>query len=412
MKITVIGGGSTYAPELADGLLNYKDRLGIEEITLQDIDPERLETVGGLVLRMARKLAPGLSVTLETDQKKALKNADFVISQVRVGGQEARLLDETVPLKYGVIGQETTGPGGMFKAFRTLPVMTRLASDMEKICPGAALINFTNPSGLITRGITRTSSIKVIGLCNIPIVILDRLGKRLEVSPDELDLDYFGLNHLSFVGAVYHKGIDRLPEILKKSPPEEFPPEMVRSLGLWPSYYLRYYYLRGEMLKKARRSKPRAYHVKKIEDRLLELYKRPALYKKPALLNKRGGKLYSAAAEDLIIALSGNLPRTMVLNVRNEGALPDLPYDSVVEVPVIVSKKKIRRNAGRAMPVSVKGLIQQVDCYEELALAASFERSRDIAVQALTAHPLVVDYHTACKLTDDLLKAHKKYLEW
>lgn len=417
LKIAVIGGGSVYTPELVEGFLARWAELPVEELCLMDVDPERLRIVGGLAERMVRAAGGPFRVVLTTAQEEALLGADFVIAQIRVGGVAARALDERIPLEFGVIGQETTGPGGFAKALRTIPVMLKLAQAMEKLCPKAFLINFTNPSGVVTEALLRQSSIRVIGLCNVPLGLKHLIASWLQVAPTEVELDYFGLNHLSWVRGVRWRGEDVFPRVftqaLERARRGEFPfaPALLETLGLIPSYYLRYYYHHDEVLAEQKRAgRTRAEEVQAIDAELLRMYADPALARKPELLGKRGGAHYSTAAVALISAIHNDRGEVHIVNVRNEGAIPDLPAQAVVEVPAVVDGEGAHPLPCGPLPPQVRGLVQAVKAYEELTVEAAVGGDERRALQALLAHPLVPSFSVAQGLWRALKEAHRSYL--
>ncbi|HOJ92531.1 MAG TPA: 6-phospho-beta-glucosidase [Dictyoglomaceae bacterium] len=411
MKVSVIGGGSTYTPELIEGFFDIWDKVKPLKITLLDINYERLSIVYDFLLRMIKRAGAEIELEMSTDLEEALKDADFVINQIRVGGNQARLLDETVPLKYGVLGQETTGAGGFANALRTIPVVYGIAKKIEEVCPSAWLINFTNPSGIITEMLLKYTKVKSIGLCNVPINFQKLFADLAEVSPEDVFLDYFGLNHLSFVRKVFVKGEDRTKELFLKVRERISDEErmILDNVNMFPNYYLGYFYLREERVEEVKHKPKRAEEVLKIESDLLNLYKDPSLDKKPEELSRRGGALYSRAAVNLISALSGLKEGFQIINVKNEGAISDLPYDSVVEIPVYLQKDRFHRYVIGKLPISVRGTIQSVKTYEELTIEAAMESSYKKALMALTQHPLVSSMTLAKKILDDLISTNKDY---
>ena len=393
-KITVVGGGSTYTPELVDGFVRRSDRLPIDELVLLDTDADRHEIVGGLAQRMLDRQDWTGRLGLTGDRDAALDGADFVLFQLRVGGQAARLIDETVPLEFGVIGQETTGAGGFAKALRTVPVVLELAElAARRAAPNAWIVDFTNPVGIVTQALLDDGH-RAIGLCNVAINLQRWTATEFEVEPERVALEHVGLNHLSWERAVRVDGVDRLPELLERESEkfaEEFrwPVDLFRTIGAIPSYYLRYYYLTRTVLEEQRAGHTRAADVMDIEARLLELYKDQSLAEKPALLDSRGGAFYSEAAAQLIASLHDGAGDVQVVDVRNDGAISDLPDSAVVEIPA-----RIDRNGAHPLPLAPlapeqRGLVQVIKAYEELTVAAAKSGDRDIAVRALTLNPLV-----------------------
>ena len=415
LKIAVVGGGSTYTPELVQGFATREDRLPVDELVLFDVDQERLEVVGGLAGRMLQRAGWGGRIVWSSRREEALDGADFVVVQLRVGGQAMRLADETVPLGFGCIGQETTGPGGFAKALRTVPVVLELAEEAaRRAAPGAWFVDFTNPVGIVTQALLDRGH-RAIGLCNSAIGFQRHFAALLGVPADRVELEHVGLNHLTWERAVDVDGVDRLPELLDRHADQVaagigLPAALLRTLGVVPSSYLRYYYATAEVLAEQRRGPSRAEQVMAIERGLLELYRDPALDTKPELLERRGGAFYSEAAAALIASLHASAGDVQVVDVRNDGALPDLPDDAVVEVPA-------RIDAGGAHPLRLAplapellGLVQQAKAYERLAVQAAVSGDRTVALKALLANPLVREYQVAVPLLDALLQASRRYL--
>jgi 6-phospho-beta-glucosidase len=415
VKVAVIGGGSTYTPELIEGFGLRRDVLDVDELVLHDIDEERLEIVGGLAGRILRKLDFPGTLTLTTDREQAVSGASFVLVQLRVGGLQARLRDETIPARFGLIGQETTGPGGFAKALRTVPVVLGIAEDTARLgAPGAWLLDFTNPAGLVTQGLIDHGH-HAIGLCNIPIGFQRSLAKQLGVEPSQVQLEHVGLNHLSWERRVLVDGVDRLPELIDTYADQlgeevDLPGDLVRLTRSIPSYYLRYFYLTGEVLEKQRTARSRADEVMEIERSLLEMYRDPSLDVKPKLLEQRGGAFYSEAAAMLVESLHTDRRDIQVVNVRNDGAIPNVADDAVVEVAC-------RIEAAGAVPLPVDplapemlGLVEQVKAYERLTVQAAVTGDRDTALKALMANPLSSDYRVAAPLLDALLEANREHL--
>ncbi len=417
MKIAVIGGGSTYTPELMDGLISDGPALGLSEIALMDVDAERLEIVGGFCQRMASHKGAAFKVVTTADRGQALDGASFVLTQIRVGGQAGRHQDILLGVEHGLVGQETTGVGGFAKALRTVPVMLEICREMERRCPHAWLINFTNPSGLVTEAILKHGRERAIGLCNNPINLRMEVAERLGLEPERVALDYLGLNHLSWVRRIVVDGRDVLPEVLDQltsagrpaNIPEEldYPIEFVRALGMIPSSYLRYYYLTGKAVAEIkRRPKSRAQEVMDIEKALLEVYSDPGRVQKPPELEKRGGAFYSRAALDLVLAIHQDSGRRQIVNARNGKAIACLPEDCVVEVPCTIGADGAQPLPVDPPPPEIRGLLQHVKAYEELAVEAALTRSKRLALLALVAHPLVADVELAGTLILEISARH------
>jgi 6-phospho-beta-glucosidase len=415
VKVAVVGGGSTYTPELVEGFVTRGDRLPVDELVLLDIDAERLAIVGGLAGRMLRRVGWPGSLVLTDDRDRALEGADFVIVQLRVGGQAARLQDETIPPRFGCVGQETTGPGGFAKALRTVPVVLELAEETAaRGAQGAWFVDFTNPTGLVTQALIDRGH-RALGLCNVAIGFQRRFAGVFGVEPERIQLEHVGLNHLTWERKVFVDGVDRLPEILQGalgqvSEETDLPEELIASIGAIPSSYLHYYYLTDRVLRQQREGRTRAQEVMEIEAGLLELYRDPALDTKPKLLEERGGAFYSDAAAALVASLHAGTGDVQVVNVRNDGAIPDLPDDAVVEVSARVDRDGAHPIAVDALAPEMAGLVQHAKAYERLAIDAAVTGDRGVALKALMANPLVGDYDVARPLLDALLDANAQRL--
>jgi 6-phospho-beta-glucosidase len=410
MKLAVVGGGSTYTPELVAGLAREREQLDLRELVLQDIDPERREVVGGLAGRMleAAGYDGAFSVTDELD--RALDGASFVLVQLRVGGQEARLRDETIPLACGCIGQETTGAGGLGKALRTLPVVLDIASRVRELAADDAwIVDFTNPVGIVMRGLLDEGH-RAVGLCNVAIGFQRFLARLLGVQPDRVLVDQVGLNHLTWVRGVLVDGTDVLPDLLTEHGDEladhvDLPRALLERLGAIPSYYLHYFYFHDEVLAQQRDGTPRAQVVAEIERELLELYRDPSLTTKPKLLEKRGGAYYSDAATQLVSSLASGAGDVQVVDIRNGGTLAGLAEDDTVEVPARIESTGPVPLAQPALAPELLGLVQHVAAYERLAAQAAVTGDRELVHKALLTHPLIGQEPPAEELTERLLAA-------
>jgi 6-phospho-beta-glucosidase len=415
VKVAVIGGGSTYTPELVEGFGLRRDLLPVDELVLHDIDQERLDIVGGLAGRILHKLEFPGRLTLTTDREQAVEGASFVLVQLRVGGLQARLGDETIPARFGLIGQETTGPGGFAKALRTVPVVLGIAEDTARLgAEGAWLLDFTNPAGLVTQALSDAGH-RAIGLCNIPIGFQRMLAKQLGVEPAQVQLEHVGLNHLSWERKVVVGGVDRLPDLIKTYADQlgeevDLPGDLVRLTRSIPSYYLRYFYLTGEVLEKQSGARSRADEVMQIERELLEMYRDPALDVKPKLLEQRGGAFYSEAAAMLVESLYTDRGDVQVVNVRNAGAIPNVDADAVVEVACRISASGAEPLPVDPLAPEMLGLVEQVKAYERLTVAAAISGDRELALKALMANPLSSDYRVAVPLLDALLEGNREHL--
>jgi 6-phospho-beta-glucosidase len=418
MKIAVVGGGSTYTPELVDGLGRLRDVLPVEELVLVDPAADRLELVGGLGRRILARLGHPASLVTSTELEPALDGVDAVLVQLRVGGQAARLEDETWPLECGCVGQETTGAGGLAKALRTVPVVLDIAERVRKAAPDAWIIDFTNPVGIVTRALLQEGH-RAVGLCNVAIGFQRRFAAQLGVTPEQVELDHVGLNHLTWERAVTVDGRDRLPDLLAADGPDiaaslELPVELLHTLGVVPSYYLRYFYAHDEVVAELRGSEARAAQVAEIEQQLLEMYADPTLDEKPELLTQRGGAFYSEAAVQLAAALLGSQDgaSTQVVNLRNDGTLPFLPDDAVIEVPAAVDGTGVRARPVAPLEPLYAGLVAAVTAYEDLALDAALRGGYDRVFKALLAHPLVGQVDLAHGLADRLVAHNRDHLGW
>ena len=415
LKLAVVGGGSTYTPELVDGFARRADRVRIDEIALLDIDPERLAIVGGLAERMLARQGWGGRVLQTTDRDAAIDGADFVLIQLRVGGQRARLGDETLPPRFGLIGQETVGVGGFAKALRTVPVVLELAEAVaSRSAPGAWIVDFTNPVGIVTQALSDAGH-RSIGLCNVAIGFQRRFAARFGVEPERVELEQVGLNHLTWIRAVRVDGVDRLPEILENNVDEladdvHVPVDRLVSERAIPSYYLRYYDDEAGVIAEARTKTTRAEEVIEIEHDLLELYRDPTLDTKPELLEHRGGAFYSEAAAQLIASLTDGRGDLQVVDIRNDGTLPGLAEADVVEVPA-----RIDRDGAHAIPQAPLSpaqydLVSRVKAYERLTIRAAVSGDPTIARAALAANPLAGDPERAGELLEAIFEVNGRWL--
>jgi len=417
MKLAVIGAGSTYTPELVSGLSRDRDVLDVHELALHDIDSERLEVVGGMAQRMLDRQRFGGSLTLTRDLDRALDGADFVLVQIRVGGQEARLSDETVPLACGCIGQETTGAGGFAKALRTVPVVLEIAARaQERAATDAWIVDFTNPVGIVTRSLLDAGQ-QAVGLCNVAIGFQRSFARLLGVEPERIVVDQVGLNHLTWVRAARLDGRDVLPELIAAHGDEiaeqagGLPRRLLQELGAVPSYYLRYFYAHSAVLEAQRAETPRAATVAQIERELLELYRNPAVNEKPDLLERRGGAFYSEAAIGLVRSLANGANEIHVVDVRNDGTLAGLADDDVVEVPARVGSSGPTPLPQDPLAPELLGLVQHVAAYERLTAQAAVTGDLLLAKKALLSHPLIGEYELAEDVLARLLAAGAEHLD-
>ncbi len=425
MKITVIGGGSTYTPELVNGFLDRVDALPLKELWLMDIDRERLDIVGGFAQRMVKARGEPFKVVLSLDQREAIADASYVITQLRVGMMPARRGDEYLGLRHGLIGQETTGIGGMAKALRTIPVILSIAKDIREAAPGALLANFTNPAGLVTEALTRYApDVSAVGVCNVGITtkmsILEELEKATgsHVEPDHAALNTLGLNHLTWHRGFTIDGEEMWPQIfpafvaeMKKEADPEWDVRTLESLGMIPNYYLQYFYYTDRKLKSQEKWPPsRAEEVMEIEKDLLRDYANPDLTEPPADLMKRGGAYYSTLATQLINSHHNNLGQVHVVNVRNNGAVRDWPADWVLELPAKVDNRGVHPLPADPLPAACFGLVSQVKMYELLTVEAAVHGDRNAMYQALLTHPLGPGADKVQEVLDDMLETNKQWL--
>lgn len=429
IKIVTIGGGSSYTPELVEGFIKRYDKLPVRELWLVDIEEgkEKLEIVGNLAKRMVEKAGVPMEVHLSLDRRETLVDADFVTTQIRVGLLDARIKDESIPLKHGMIGQETNGAGGMLKAFRTIPVLLDIDKDMSELCPNAWMINFTNPAGMVTEAIVRYGrNKKVIGLCNVPIGMEKAVASIMNVEHSRVRVDFAGLNHMVYGLNMYVdgknvtkevvKGISegKLGQIVKNVKDFDWSPEFIQALGVMPCPYHKYYYQKQEMLddelKEFAKGQARGEVVKQVEKELFELYKDPNLSIKPPQLEKRGGAYYSDAACRLITSIYNDTRDIQPVDVRNNGAIQGIPNDSVVEISSIITKDGPKPLNIGELPIGINGLIQEIKTFERLTIEAAVEGNYGKALLALTINPLTTSDKVAKVVLDELLEAHKKYL--
>jgi 6-phospho-beta-glucosidase len=426
LKVTVVGGGSTYTPELVNGFLARVNSFPLNELWLLDIDEERLEVVGGFARRMVEAAGSPFRVTLTTDRLAAIKDADYVTTQLRVGQMEARRMDEYLGHRHGLIGQETTGVGGMAKALRTIPVILQIARDMqENAKPDALLVNFTNPAGLVTQALSQYApETPSVGVCNVPITTKMMIVERLEhamgkkIDPDRTELKTLGLNHLSWHHGFTIEDEDVWPQVigdtlahLREQEQPEWDPRTIEILQMIPNYYLQYFYYTGKKLKAQSNWPPsRADEVIEIEAALLEQYKDPQLKEPPADMMKRGGAWYSTVATQLLNAHYNDLGETHIVNITNNGAVKEWPANWVLEMAARVHKSGIVPLPSQPLPLSQFGLIAQVKSYELLTVEAAVHGDRKSAYQALLAHPLGPSADKAQAVLDDLLETHRPYL--
>lgn len=431
LKVVTIGGGSSYTPELVEGFIKRYDKLPITELWLVDIEAgrEKQEIVGALAQRMVAKAGIPMKVILSYDRREALKDADFVTTQMRVGLLDARIKDERIPLSHGLIGQETNGAAGMLKALRTIPVILDIVKDIQELCPDAWMINFTNPAGMVTEAVLRYTDFKrAIGLCNVPVNMVNGFARLLGVDPDRVTMEISGLNHHIFATDIFVDGKSVLPEMLeiyqhitaeeaismKNFSTLPFSAGFIRGLGCIPCPYHNYYFFTKEQLeeelKQYKDGNVRGEVVKRVEEELFELYKNPDLDVKPKQLEGRGGARYSDAACNLVCSLYNNTGDIQYVDVKNNGAISNLPNDSVVEIACIITGDGPKPIAVGELKPQINGTIQMMKTFEQLVCEAAVTGNRDLVVTALNMNPLCPSDELANLVSDELLEAHKDYL--
>ncbi len=427
IKLAIIGGGSSYTPELVEGVLKRLDKLPVKTIHFVDIEAgaEKLEIIRGLSERMVKKAGAEIEIIADFDRRAAIKDADFVMTQFRVGGLSARANDERIPLKYDVVGQETTGPGGFAKALRTIPVILDICRDIEELSPNAWMLNFTNPAGLVTEAVNKYTKVKSIGLCNVPVSMQMMIAEMMACEPDELQLEFAGLNHLVWVHRAWLAGEDITQQVLTKVGDganfsmkniweEPWDPSFLKALNAIPCPYHRYFYQTDAMLAEEKQSAQeqgtRAEQVMKTEAELFELYKQPELDHKPAQLEERGGAYYSDASLNLVDAIYNNKNSIHVVNVLNNGAINSLPDDAVIECSAVIGSWGAKPLAIGELSPNISGLLHQVKAYEQLAIEAAVHGSYDSALMALANNPLVPDIGRAKAILDDILQQNSEFL--
>ncbi|KPV43940.1 6-phospho-beta-glucosidase [Alicyclobacillus ferrooxydans] len=428
LKIAVIGGGSSYTPELVEGIIRRYPEMPVQDLYLVDIEPGRhkLEITSALAERMVKEAGLPINIHATLNRREAIDGADFVTTQLRVGLLDARAKDERIPLNYNCIGQETTGAGGFAKALRTIPVLLGIAKDIEELSPNAWMFNFTNPAGINTEAILNHTKVQSIGLCNLPIGTQMQIAHLFGCSLNEVSLEWVGLNHLNWASKILVNGVDVLPEILAKVPSAKgftmknipdfgWDEEFLTSLGMLPCSYLRYFYMTDDMLveelEAASTVGTRAEVVKRVEAELFELYKDPHLAEKPKQLEQRGGAYYSEAAMNLIHSIYTNKNDQQVVNVRNNGLLDFLPDSVSIEANCVINAQGATPlQIQTKVPVHIKGLIQIVKAYESLTVEAAISGDYGTALHALTIHPLVTSSKVAKQILDDILNQHREYL--
>lgn len=428
LKVAVIGGGSSYTPELIEGLIQHHHEFPVRELYLVDVEEgrEKLEIVGALAARMIEKAGVNIALTITLDRPEAIRGADFVLTQLRVGRLEARRRDERIPLRYDCLGQETTGAGGFAKGLRTIPVILDICADIERLAPDAIMVNFTNPTGMVTQAVTNHTAVKNVGLCNLAI------GTRMEIAHitnrerAAVDLEWVGINHLNWatkirvgdedlLGAILDAAAHQSGMTVKNIPDFGWDYDFLKTLGALPCSYLHYYYMTDTMLNEERESAQtvgtRAEVVMRLEKELFELYRDPGLAVKPPQLEQRGGAYYSLAAVELMASMYNDRRDVQTVNVRNGSILPYLPADASIEVNAVIGKNgPVPLQVTTPPSPQIRGLLQVVKAYEELTIQAAVEGDYGAALQALTLHPLVTSGQVAKKLLDDILVENAAFL--
>ena len=429
LKIVVIGGGSSYTPELIEGLLNRYHEMPVASLWLVDIEEgkEKVEIIAGLARRMIAKAGLTIEVVATLDRESALRDADFLCSQFRAGCLAARISDERISLKYGLIGQETNGLGGFANACRTIPIALEIAADMERLCPDAWLLNFTNPSGMVTEAILRHSRIKAVGLCNVPVIMQKGITTLLQCADEkEVVMQVAGLNHFIFVRQILHKGKDWLPEVIaeinagrdplvpRNIPPFRWPSHLLQGLGMIPCAYLRYYYMKDDLLRQelaeAGGEGTRGEVVKQLEKILFDQYRDPHLAVKPKALEGRGGQYYSEAACELMNAIYNDKRIIMHVNTRNNGAISGLPDDCAVEVSSLITASGPLPLNVAPFPEDTLRLLQLMKSFERLTIEAALTGNRHTAWRALMLNPLIVSGEKLELALDEVIAENRQWL--
>lgn len=425
LKLTVIGGGSSYTPELLEGIIKNQEILNVSEVWLVDVEQgkEKLSIIEDLSKRMVEKAQCSIKIVATFDRKEAIKDASYVITQIRVGQLAMRRNDEYLSIKQGVIGQETTGAGGFMKALRTIPVMLDICKDIEEVAPDAWLLNFTNPAGIITEAILKHSNVKVIGLCNNPINFYKKFASTYNVSTEEVSINFVGINHLIWITGLYISGESRIDDILrgksdiyeaKNIPSFGWDLDFLQSMQAIPCGYHKYYYQSDQIFEKQleqlRNNETRADQVQQVEKELFEIYQNPEVHEKPQALEKRGGAYYSEAAINLIKSIHSNSKKIHTLNVRNNGTISCLPDDVSIEVNCVVERHQITPLQVGEVPTQIRGLLQNVKAYEELTVEAAVTGNKGTALQALTLHPLISSAERAKNILAEMLPVNEQYL--
>jgi 6-phospho-beta-glucosidase len=416
-KVCVVGAGSTYTPELIEGLIDRADVLPVRELALVDINAERLDILSEMARRMFRAASRDVPVTATENRRRGIEGADFVLNQIRVGGQAARIRDEKTGRRHDVVGQETTGPGGFAKALRTIPVALGIAEDIRELAPRAWMINFTNPAGMVTESLLRYGGVQVMGLCNSPFGMQVEIARALGAEPERVRIDCVGLNHLSWVRRIFLDGQDMTDSVLNgfiaeiEGMDSTFDSQLIATLRMIPSSYLRYFYHQQRVLADQREGGPtRGEQVWEIEQQLLESYRDPGLCCKPPLLEKRGGAHYSTLAVSLVTAIATDRGEVHIVDCRNSGALEDLPDDVAVEMPAVIDRQGAHSITAGHLPFSIRGLVQHVKAYEELTIEAAIGGDERAALLALTANPLVPSFDAARDLWRDIKEENAEFL--
>lgn len=462
MKLTLIGGGGVRSPLFVGSTLRRAERIGLREICLMDVDESKLGLIGGLCQQLVQRAGEPVRLTQTADPRKALEGARYVVTSIRVGAEPGRVLDERIALENGVLGQETTGPGGFAMALRSIPAVVEYARILEEVSPGAWIFNFTNPAGLVTQALRDLGFQRTIGICDSANGAQHAIARWLGVDPQRLRPEVFGLNHLSWTRRVLLDGEDVLPqalrdrEFLATTRMNIFDPELIEHIGMWLNEYLYYYYYAEHALDSIRgEERTRGEEVLKLNHRLLEQLhellqkdepqKALALYESyearrsstymhyarpDAPTPEAAGEIsaanlpseareierqegYAGVALDIIEALETGKPVYTALNVPNEGKIRCMRPDDVVEISCVIEQGEVRPLPVGDIPEHQELLMRVVKQYERLTVEAVLRRSRETAVWALMAHPLVLSYSRARRLVDQYLAAHARYIgEW
>jgi len=408
MKLSVLGGSSYYTSLLFEALAQQKDELHLDEVMLNGRNEAKLEDVARFGQNLFKRFGVNTAVTFTTDRRRAIEGSDLILCQIRVGGMKARAVDESIPRKYGIIGDETVGPGGFCCALRTVPVMADIASEIRAYAPNALVVDLTNPASIVVEAILNRENINMIGICDLPLIVLSRAAEVLHADYNALSGKYFGLNHLGFYSNIYCNGEDVTSEVLEHVEDLKLgiDPRLVRSMGLVPVPFLRFFYHSAQVMEEQKNQPVRGEVLYENEKQLAKIFAQPDLSEIPELIRQRNAIWYSHAVVPFMAAYVSGQKRNFIVNIRNRGRIADLDDNDIVEVSEDIDALKMWRTDAVKMPLYVRGLVQAVKAYESMTVQAIYEQSYDKAVLALMSHPLVGQYDVAKAMLDDMLCAY------